>query len=124
MVNFVSSHLWAIRPKKKRKQQFRTSINRFSSHLESLLNSVLKSVILDVDQYGKMVSHYLNQHLSYEGDENKPKSWSKYAPDSSAYQKAHGIVKEPKEDAKKSKKQKSVNPILQQLAEKVIIFPS
>ncbi|KAI5697604.1 hypothetical protein M8J75_013004 [Diaphorina citri] len=57
------------------------------------------------------------------GDTTKPKSWSKYAPDSSAYQKLHNIA--PKQDLKpehtkdskpgKKSKSKTVDPLLNEL---------
>ncbi|XP_026684167.1 probable RNA-binding protein 19 [Diaphorina citri] len=60
------------------------------------------------------------------GDTTKPKSWSKYAPDSSAYQKLHNIA--PKQDLKpehtkdskpgKKSKSKTVDPLLNELVEK------
>uniref|UniRef100_A0A8D8PPT4 Probable RNA-binding protein 19 n=1 Tax=Cacopsylla melanoneura TaxID=428564 RepID=A0A8D8PPT4_9HEMI len=60
------------------------------------------------------------------GDTNKPKSWSKYAPDSFAYQKLHNI--EPTQDFNKEKlpskkenkksKQKTSDPLLNELVEK------
>ncbi|XP_059480054.1 probable RNA-binding protein 19 [Neocloeon triangulifer] len=47
------------------------------------------------------------------GDSNKPQAWSKYAPDSAAYKKAHGEekstdqLKKPKEEKKKKKESKN-----------------
>lgn len=52
------------------------------------------------------------------GDESKPRSWSKYAPDSSAYkQKNQGTVENKKE--KKESQSQTSNPLKKELADKV-----
>lgn len=59
------------------------------------------------------------------GDDNKPRSWSKYAPDSTAYKKEHPkleeviIQTEPNTKKKKSKLKSEVEEKLKQ----VIIYP-
>ncbi|KAL1451949.1 hypothetical protein WDU94_006274, partial [Cyamophila willieti] len=60
------------------------------------------------------------------GDTNKPKSWSKYAPDSLAYQKLHNTAptpdsnkeKLPSKKENKNSKQKTLDPLLNELVEK------
>ncbi|XKL60987.1 hypothetical protein PGB90_008044 [Kerria lacca] len=51
------------------------------------------------------------------GSENKPKAWSKYAPDSSAYKKLHKIEQETKPKSTHLKEE-SINPILKELMDK------
>lgn len=54
------------------------------------------------------------------GHEGKPKSWSKYAPDSSAYKKIHGLYKkEQVDDESRVKENKNVNPVVKELSDKV-----
>lgn len=60
--------------------------------------------------------------MYFSGDASKPKSWSKYAPDSSAYkQKNQKVVKNKKTEMKSQ----TSNPLKKELAEKVsgIILP-
>lgn len=55
------------------------------------------------------------------GDENKPKAWSKYAPDSSAYKKLHGITNlKEVNDLQQLNKEKKLNPIVKELSEKLL----
>lgn len=71
----------------------------------------------------------LSNLFFFSGDTNKPKSWSKYAPDSSAYQKLHNQTpnddsqgkEKHSEDLKAKKKSKSntSDPLLTELVEKV-----
>lgn len=55
-----------------------------------------------------------------QGDENKPKAWSKYAPDSSAYKKLHGVTNLKEINNQQLNKEKKLNPIVKELSEKVI----
>lgn len=56
------------------------------------------------------------------GDEKKPRAWSKYAPDSTAYQKIHKDENESKSEQKKKKKtEKNKNKIME-LLKKVLYF--
>ncbi|XP_068085646.1 probable RNA-binding protein 19 isoform X1 [Anabrus simplex] len=49
------------------------------------------------------------------GDPKKPKAWSKYAPDSTAFKKIHG---KPEEETKKEEKKKKKNDKIQEILEK------
>lgn len=54
------------------------------------------------------------------GDKNKPKSWSKYAPDSSAYKKLHKKEEPEKEKDDKNEKEKKKSK-LKNKTEEIII---
>lgn len=56
------------------------------------------------------------------GDENKPKSWSKYAPDSTAYKKEHGTLKPEKviKNEPQKKKKNKLKPEVEEQLKKVI----
>lgn len=53
------------------------------------------------------------------GDENKPKSWSKYAPDSTAYKKEHGTLKSEEVITKNEVKTKKKNKLKPEIEEKL-----
>lgn len=60
------------------------------------------------------------------GDENKPKSWSKYAPDSNAYKKEHKTLKTIDEDIiikkePKAKKKSKLQPEVEEKLKQVLL---
>lgn len=63
--------------------------------------------------------------IHIQGDENKPKSWSKYAPDSTAYKKEHGTLKSEevltKNDEPKTKKKSKLKPEIKEKLKQVIL---
>lgn len=62
--------------------------------------------------------------LNILGDKNKPKSWSKYAPDSSAYKKEHPTAKTEEVTPKtepKSKIKKKLQPEVEEKLKQVLL---
>lgn len=53
------------------------------------------------------------------GDDNKPRSWSKYAPDSTAYKKEHGTPKSEKVIIQTEPKTKKKNKLQSEVEEKL-----
>lgn len=53
------------------------------------------------------------------GDDNKPRSWSKYAPDSTAYKKEHGTLKSEEVIIQTEPKTKKKNKLQSEVEEKL-----
>jgi len=78
---------------------------------------VLARIILLVS----MISYYnlISNLYIYLGDINKPKSWSKYAPDSTAYKKEHGIFQPEEVKVEKVPKSKKKSKLNSEIEEKL-----
>lgn len=67
------------------------------------------------------VASNLYKMFHFLGDENKPKSWSKYAPDSTAYKMLNQETKENKKEMIIPRNQ-AINPLKKELVDKVSII--
>jgi len=57
--------------------------------------------------------------INHTGDDNKPRSWSKYAPDSAAYKKEHSTPKSEEVKIQIEPKTKKKNKLISEVEEKL-----